>query len=153
MMSYHTEVGEFEPQIVGFFCNWCCYTGDNISDASQTEFPPNVRVIRVMCSGRIDGRFILEAFIAGADGILICGCQPGDCHFQKGNLSAWKRVAGLSPLLDILGIGKDRLRLEWVPVASAPKVAEAVESFTQTIKQLGPSPLKRQRGQHCLSTK
>ena len=144
-------MGEFEPQIVGFFCSWCSYTSAGPSGTSQIEYPPNVRVIRVMCSGRVDGRFILEAFIAGADGILICGCQPGDCHFQKGNLSAGKRVAGLSPLLDGVGIGKDRLRLEWVPVASAPKVAEAVESFTQMIKQLGPSPFNRRHRQHCLS--
>jgi len=144
-------MGEFEPQIVGFFCNWSSYTSADLSGTSQTEFPPNVRVIQVMCSGRIDGRFILEAFIAGADGILICGCQPGDCHYQKGNLNVKRRVIELSSLLDSVGIGKDRLRLEWVPVASAPKVAEAVESFIKMIKQLGPSPLKRRHGQHCLS--
>ena len=145
-------MGEFEPQIVGFFCNWCSYTDGNLSGTSQTEYPPNVRVVRVMCSGRIDERFILEAFIAGADGILICGCQPGDCHYQKGNLNARRRVTGLSPFLDSVGIGKNRVRLEWISASEASKVADIVQSFTHTIKQLGPSPLKRRHGQHCLST-
>jgi len=104
-----------------------------------------------MCSGRIDERFILEAFIAGADGILICGCLPGDCHYQKGNLNARRRVIGLSPFLDSVGIGKDRLRLEWISASEDSKVVDIVQSFTHTIKQLGPSPFKRRQGQHCLS--
>lgn len=145
-------MGEFEPQIVGFFCKWCSYNSGGLSGIPQTEYPPNVRVIQVMCSGRIDERFILEAFIAGADGILICGCQPGDCHYQNGNLNARRRVAGLSPFLDSLGIGKDRVRLEWIPPYEASKVADMIQSFTHMIKQLGPSPFKKGKGQRCLST-
>jgi len=105
-----------------------------------------------MCSGRINERFILEAFIAGADGILICGCKPGDCHYQEGNLNIRRRVIGLSPFLDSVGIGKNRVRLEWISASEASKVADIVQSFTNTIKQLGPSPFKRRHDQHCLST-
>ena len=145
-------MAEFEPQIVGFFCNWCSYTGADPSSTSQTEYPPNVRAVQVMCSGRIDEKFILKAFVAGADGVLICGCQPGDCHYQQGNLNARRKVTGLSPFLDSVGIGKDRLRLEWVSESETPKIADIIQSFTHRIKQLGPSPFKGRHGQHCPST-
>ena len=145
-------MGEFEPQIVGFFCNWCSYAGADLAGTSRVKYPPNVRVIRVMCSGRVDERLILKAFIAGADGVLICGCHPGDCHYQIGNLNARRKVTGLSPFLDSVGIDKDRLRLEWISASEAPKVADTVQSFTHTIKQLGPSPFKGRHSQHCLST-
>ncbi len=134
----------FEPKIVGFFCNWCSYTGADLAGTSRTKYPPNVRIIRVMCSGRVDERLILKAFAIGADGVLVCGCHPGDCHYQKGNLNARRRVAGLKPLLEAIGIGKDRLRLEWISASEGLKVAETVKSFTQTIKGLGPSPFRRQ---------
>jgi F420-non-reducing hydrogenase iron-sulfur subunit len=100
-------------------------------------------VIRVMCSGRLDERLILKAFIAGADGVLVCGCHPGDCHYQKGNLNARRKITGLHPFLGAVGIGKDRLRLEWISASEAPKVAETVKSFTNVIKQLGPGPFRR----------
>ena len=134
-------MGEFEPQIVGFFCNWCSRTAGDLSGTSQTEYPPNVRVIRVMCSGRINERFILEAFIAGADGILICGCQPGDCHYQKGNLLARRRVLEIKPLLKALGIGSERLRLEWISTSDRAKIERTVEEFTQAVERLGLNPL------------
>lgn len=136
-------VDEFEPKIVGFFCNWCSYTGADLAGTSRTKYKPNVRVIRVMCSGRVDERLILKAFSAGADGVLICGCHPGDCHYQKGNLNARRRITGLCPFLEAVGIGKDRLRLEWISASEGPKVAETVNSFTQTIRDLGPSPMAR----------
>jgi len=141
-------MGEFEPKIVGFFCNLCSYAGADLAGTSRTKYPPNVRVIRVMCSGRVDERLIFKAFTAGADGVLVCGCHPGDCHYQKGNLNARKRVTGLSPFLDSVGIGKDRLRLEWISASEAPKVADTVQSFTHMIKQLGPSPFGRRRNEH-----
>lgn len=134
--------GEFEPKIVAFFCNWCSYAGADLAGTSRIKYPPNVRVIRVMCSGRVDERLILKAFSAGADGVLVCGCHPGDCHYQKGNLSAKRRVMGLAPFLDVVGIGRDRLRLEWIAASEAPKVALTVKSFTQTIKELGPNPMR-----------
>lgn len=136
-------VDEFEPKIVGFFCNWCSYTGADLAGTSRTKYKPNVRVIRVMCSGRVDERLILKAFSVGADGVLICGCHPGDCHYQKGNLNARRRITGLCPFLEAVGIGKDRLRLEWISASEGPKVAETVNSFTQTIRDLGPSPMAR----------
>jgi F420-non-reducing hydrogenase iron-sulfur subunit len=136
-------MGEFEPKIIGFLCNWCSYAGADLAGTSRLKYPPNVRVIRVMCSGRVDERLILKAFTTGADGVLVCGCHPGDCHYQKGNLNARRKITGLLPFLDVIGIGRDRLRLEWIAASEAPKMAETVKSFTQTIKELGPNPIKR----------
>jgi len=135
----------FEPKIVGFLCNWCSYAGADLAGTSRTKYPPNLRVIRIMCSGRVDERLILKAFAAGADGVLVCGCHPRDCHYQKGNLNARRRVMGLRPFLEAVGIGGKRLRLEWISASEAPKVAETVKGFTETIKGLGPSPLNRRR--------
>lgn len=139
---------EFEPKIVGFFCNWCSYAGADLAGTSRTKYSPNVRIIRVMCSGRVDERLILKAFAVGADGVLVCGCHPGDCHYQKGNLNARRRVTGLKPFLEALGIGQKRLRLEWISASEGPKVAETVKSFTETIKGLGPSPFNRRHNEH-----
>ena len=138
---------EFEPRIVGLFCNWCSYTGADLAGTSRAKYPPNVRIIRIMCSGRVDEVLILKAFAAGADGVLVCGCHPGDCHYQKGNLSARRRVGGFKPFLESVGIGSNRLRLEWISASEGPKVAETVKSFTQTIKGLGPNPLNRRRNE------
>jgi F420-non-reducing hydrogenase iron-sulfur subunit len=139
---------EFEPKIVGFFCNWCSYAGANLAGTSRIKYPPNVRIIRLMCSGRVDEKLIAKAFTAGADGVLVCGCHPGDCHYQKGNINARRRVTGLKPFLETIGIGGERLRLEWISASEGPKVVETVRSFTQTIKELGPSPLNRRRNGH-----
>jgi F420-non-reducing hydrogenase iron-sulfur subunit len=136
-------MGDFEPRIVGFLCNWCSYAGADLAGTSRKKYPPNMRVIRVMCSGRVDERLILKAFVAGADGVLVCGCHPGDCHYQKGNLNTKRRITGLLPFLDAVGIGRDRLRLEWVSASEGPKMAETIKSFTQTIKELGPSPISK----------
>jgi F420-non-reducing hydrogenase iron-sulfur subunit len=134
---------EFEPKIIGFLCNWCSYAGADLAGTSRKKYPPNMRVIRVMCSGRVDERLILKAFIAGADGVLVAGCHPGDCHYQKGNLNARRRITGMLPFLDAVGIGKDRLRLEWISASEGPKMAETVKSFTQAIRELGPSPMAK----------
>ena len=133
---------EFEPKIVSFFCNWCAYAGADLAGTSRMQYPPNTRVIRVMCSGRVSELLILKAFVAGADGVLIGGCHPGDCHYLKGNLSASRRITGLKPFLEAIGINKDRLRLEWLAASEGVKVAETVKNFTQTIKELGPNQLK-----------
>ena len=130
----------FEPRIVGFLCNWCTYTAADTAGISRMQQPPNVDIIRVMCTGRVDPTFILKAFVSGADGVLVSGCHPGQCHYQKGNLNARRRVMALKPFLEAVGIGQDRLRLEWIAAAEAPKVAEVVAEFTETIKRLGPSP-------------
>jgi F420-non-reducing hydrogenase iron-sulfur subunit len=136
-------MGEFEPRIVGFFCNWCSYRGADLAGTSRMKYPANLRVIRVMCSGSVDEKMILKAFIAGADGILVSGCHPGDCHYKKGNLNARRRFTGLSPFLEAVGISKDRLRLEWISASEGSKIAETIKSFTQTIKELGPNPMNR----------
>ena len=138
----------FEPKIVGLLCNWCSYAGADLAGISRTKYPPNLRVVRVMCSGRVDERLILKAFAVGADGVLVCGCHPGDCHYHKGNMSARRRVIGLKPFLEAVGIGGDRLRLEWISASEAPKVAETVKGFTETIKGLGPSPLNGRQNEH-----
>ena len=134
----------FEPRIIAFFCNWCAYAGADLAGVSRLQYPPNIRVIRLMCSGRVDEEMILEAFARGADGVLVCGCHPGDCHYMKGNLSARRRVTGFKPFLEALGIGQKRLRLEWISASEGPKVPETVKSFTETIKELGPSPLNQE---------
>jgi F420-non-reducing hydrogenase iron-sulfur subunit len=139
---------EFEPKIVGFFCNWCSYRGADLAGTSRIKYPPDVKVIRVMCSGRVSEALILKAFAAGADGVLVSGCHPGDCHYKKGNLNARRRVTGMKPFLEATGIGADRLRLEWISASEGPKVAETVKSFTQTIKKLGPSSFNRRQNEH-----
>ena len=133
----------FEPKIVGFLCNWCSYRGADLAGTSRAKYPPNVRVIRVMCSGRVNELLILKAITAGADGVLVSGCHPGDCHYVKGNLNAVRRITGIKPFLGALGIEPDRLTLEWISASEGPKVAETVENFTEKIKQLGPSQISR----------
>jgi F420-non-reducing hydrogenase iron-sulfur subunit len=133
----------FEPVIVGFFCNWCSYAGADAAGIARMKYPPNLRMVRVMCSGRVDERLVLKAFVLGADGVLVCGCHPGDCHYQRGNLSARRRVTGLRLFLQAVGIGGDRLRLEWISASEGPKVVRTATSFVETLKQLGPSPFRR----------
>lgn len=135
----------FEPTIVGFFCNWCSYAAADLAGTARVKYPPNVRIVRLMCSGRIDEKLIAKAFTMGADGVLVCGCFPGDCHYLKGNLSARRRIMGLKPFFETIGIGGDRLRLEWISASEGPKVAATVKDFTETIRQLGPSPFNRRQ--------
>jgi F420-non-reducing hydrogenase iron-sulfur subunit len=132
----------FQPRIIGFLCNWCSYAAADTAGVSRTKQPPNVDIIRVMCTGRVDPTFVLKAFSLGADGVLISGCHPGQCHYQKGNLYARRRVMALQPFLDAIGIGRDRLRLVWVAAGEAPKMARVMAEFTEEIRQLGPSPFR-----------
>jgi F420-non-reducing hydrogenase iron-sulfur subunit len=136
---------KFEPKLVAFFCNWCSYAAADLAGTSRLQYPPNIRTIRVMCSGRISDLLILKAFALGADGVLVGGCHPGDCHYIKGNLSARRRVAGLKPFLKAIGISSDRLRLQWIGASEGLKMAETMSSFTQTVRNLGPSPLNRRQ--------
>ena len=121
-MSNHN----FEPRIIGFFCNWCTYAAADTAGVSRMRQPSNVDIVRVMCTGRVDPAFVLKAFAQGADGVLVSGCHPGQCHYEKGNLNARRRVTALKPFLEAVGIGRDRLRLEWIAASEAPKVAEVV---------------------------
>jgi len=132
---------EFEPKIVAFFCNWCSYAAADLAGTSRMQYPPNTRTIRVMCSGRVNELLILKAFALGADGVLVGGCHPGDCHYIKGNLSTGRRFAGLTPFLKAMGINSDRLRLQWIGASEGLKMSEAMSDFTETIRNLGPCRL------------
>jgi F420-non-reducing hydrogenase iron-sulfur subunit len=136
---------KFEPKIVAFFCNWCSYAAADLAGTSRMQYPPNVRTIRVMCSGRVSDFLILKAFALGADGVLVGGCHPGDCHYIKGNLSARRRIAGLKPFLKAIGISSDRLRLQWIGASEGKKMADTMSNFTETVRNLGPSPLRRRQ--------
>lgn len=138
-----TKKEEFEPKIVAFCCNWCSYAGADLAGVSRFQYPPSIRIIKLMCSGRVEPIFILKAFEAGADGVLVSGCHPGDCHYIDGNLSAKKRVEATLKILDLIGLGSERLRLEWISSSEGIKFAEVIRSFTEKIKELGPSPLRK----------
>jgi F420-non-reducing hydrogenase iron-sulfur subunit len=134
-------MSDFNPTIVGFACNWCCYAGADLAGTSRMKYPPNLRLIRVMCSGRIDPQFILRAFKEGADGVFIGGCHPGDCHYVSGNYKTEKRVFLLKNLLQGLGIEPERLELHWVSASEGQIFADAVTAFTDRIRKLGPLAL------------
>lgn len=129
----------FEPRIVGFLCNWCSYTGADLAGTSRIKYPPNVRVIRTMCSARIRPSFVLKALAEGADGVLICGCHPGDCHYSEGNYKTLRRQVLLQRLVEGYGIEPDRVRLEWVSASEGQRFAEVVADMTERIRKLGPS--------------
>lgn len=134
---------EFEPKIVGFLCNWCSYAGADLAGVSRFQYPTNLRVIRVMCSGRVHPAFILEAFRDGADGVLVAGCHPpNNCHYISGNLKAQRRVALLKKLMTQLGIEPERLRLEWISAAEGDKFAKVIREMVTDLKKLGSSPLR-----------
>jgi len=133
---------EFEPLIVAFCCNWCSYAGADLAGTSRFEYPTNVRIIRVMCTGRIDPTFVLETLRMGADGVLIAGCHPGDCHYQKGNYMMEKRFDYVKKAVKSTGIEPERVRLEWVSASEGGKFAALVREMTAQIKQLGPSPFR-----------
>jgi F420-non-reducing hydrogenase iron-sulfur subunit len=139
---------EFEPKIIGFCCNWCAYAGADLAGISRIQYPPNLRMIRVMCSGTIDPLYILEAFQKGADGVFIGGCHPGDCHYQSGNYKTRRRVSLMKRLLSQLGVSPQRIRLEWVSAAEGQAFAQVVTDFIGKVKELGPSPLNQESARH-----
>jgi F420-non-reducing hydrogenase iron-sulfur subunit len=134
-------VKEFEPNILGFLCNWCSYAGADLAGTSRMKYPSNLKSIRVMCSGRVDPAFVLEAFRKGVDGVLIAGCHPGDCHYQSGNYKTNRRVKLLKKLLEELGIDPKRVRFEYVSASEGQKFATVVTEFVAEIKKLGPNPI------------
>jgi F420-non-reducing hydrogenase iron-sulfur subunit len=131
--------GEFEPKIVAFLCNWCSYAGADLAGISRIQYPPSIRVIRVPCSGRVDPFYILKALQNGADGVLISGCHPGDCHYLTGNYVARRRFAVLNDLLEFAGIDQGRVSFSWVSAAEGERFAEVVRDVTEKIRQLGPN--------------
>ena len=135
----------FEPKIIGFLCNWCSYAGADLAGTSRTRYAQNVRIVRVPCSGRVDPLFVLKAFQDGADGVMVLGCHPGDCHYQQGNYFAQRRYALMHRLLEFTGLESERLFVEWVSASEGKKFAEVVNKFTDQIRALGPAPLNRER--------
>lgn len=134
---------EFEPRIVVFACNWCSYAGADLAGVSRIQYPPTVRIIRVMCSSRVDPAFILKAFLGGADGVLVAGCHPGDCHYIEGNYNAEKRIKKTMKALEYVGFETKRLRLEWISASEGRKFADVVREFTEELKRLGPNPMQK----------
>ncbi len=128
----------FEPKIVGFLCNWCSYRGADLAGTSRMKCAPNVRAIRVMCSGRVEPTFILKAFQSGADGVLVLGCHPGDCHYSEGNYKAMRRIPLLKKFLAQMGIEEERLRLDWVSASEGDRFVSIVNEMTEKIRALGP---------------
>ena len=137
---------EYQPKIVGFLCNWCSYAGADVAGTSRICYPPNIRIIRVPCSGRIDPLLVVKSFQQGADGVLLAGCHPGDCHYTEGNYYARRRLALLRPFLEYIGIEKERFRVEWVSASEGKKWAQVVSSFTDELYKLGPREMTLAKG-------
>ena len=132
----------FEPRIVAFLCNWCTYTGADLAGTSRLQYPPNARIIRLMCSGAVDVSYVLKPLLDGADGVLIGGCHPGDCHYQEGNYKARRRIAILEESLKTMGIDPNRVWLRWISASEGGKFAETITEFTNKLKEMGPNPTK-----------
>lgn len=139
----------FEPRIVGFLCQWCSYTGADLAGTSRLQYPPTLSTVRVMCSGRVDPTFVVKAFAEGADGVLIAGCHPGDCHYNEGNYRAMRRYPLLLQLLEQFGIERERVRLEWVSASEGERFAQVVSDMTESLKELGPLNWKERSAKYC----
>jgi coenzyme F420-reducing hydrogenase delta subunit len=131
-------MSEFEPNIVAFLCNWCSYAGADLTGTTRTHYPPTVKIIRVMCTGRVNPLFVAQALQKGADGVLISGCHPGECHYMKGNFLARRRFMIMQNLLEFMGIDPRRIRMSWVSASEGKKFAEVISEVTRDIAELGP---------------
>jgi F420-non-reducing hydrogenase iron-sulfur subunit len=136
------KMSEFEPTIVAFFCNWCTYTAADLAGTSRLPYPPNIKSIRVMCTGMVDPKYIIKAFLEGADGVLVSGCRPGDCHYINGNFKARRRIKLLKEILPQFGFDQQRLRLTWIGASDGILFAEIMRELVSQIKALGPSQAK-----------
>jgi len=134
---------KFEPTIVAFCCHFCAYTAADLAGTMRLQYPSNVRIVRLPCTGKVDVRFLLEAFEKGADGVYVAGCLEGDCHFLTGNFRAKKRVAYAKKILDEIGFGGERLEMYNMSAAMGPRFAEVAREMTEKIRKLGPSPIKK----------
>ncbi len=135
-------MAEYEPKIVAFLCNWCTYTGADLAGTSRLQYPPNVRIIRLMCTGAVDTIYVLKALLEGADGVLIGGCHPGDCHYQTGNYKVRRRIAILKKILERFGYDRDRLWLRWISASEGKLFADTIAEIVSDLKQKGPNPAK-----------
>jgi coenzyme F420-reducing hydrogenase delta subunit len=129
---------QYRPKILGFLCNWCCYTAADSAGVGRYQYPPNLRVIRIMCTGRLDPSFPLEALAGGADGIFVGGCHPGECHYQDGNYHALVSAALAHEILERLGVSRERFLIEWASAAEGPNFVKIITAFTKQVEQLGP---------------
>jgi len=134
---------KFEPKVVGFLCNWCTYAGADLAGTSRIQYPPNIRAIRVMCSGSVDSVYINRALFEGADAVLIGGCHPGDCHYINGNYKERRRIVLLKNILGTLGLEKDRVWLRWISASEGQKFADTVTQIVEDARKLGPNPMAK----------
>ncbi|MCK9297318.1 MAG: hydrogenase iron-sulfur subunit [Desulfobulbaceae bacterium] len=137
--SQTSQTNQWDPKIIAFLCNWCSYAGADLAGVSRFQYPPNIRIVRVPCSGRVSENMIMSALKSGADGILVSGCHPGDCHYISGNLFARRRFALLSNLLEFAGIEPGRISFSWVSAAEGEQFAEIVKTVTERVRSLGPA--------------
>jgi len=137
-VKVEAKTNTWEPKIIAFLCNWCSYAGADLAGVSRIQYPPNIRIIRVPCSGRVNPLFIMRALRQGADGILISGCHPGDCHYLSGNYFARRKFTLLNSLLDYMGVEPGRVQFSWVSASESIKFAEVVKQVTDNVKALGP---------------
>ncbi len=135
-------MANYEPKIVGFLCNWCTYAGADLAGTSRMQYPPNMRPIRVMCSGAVDSVYVLRALLEGADGVFIGGCHPGDCHYVSGNYKARRRMVLFSSVMQSLGLESDRVWLRWISAAEGRKFADTITEMTENLRKKGPSAFK-----------
>ena len=134
---------DFKPNLVGFLCNWCSYAGADLAGSNKLEIKPFLSVVKVMCSSRVNSNLVLSSFLWGADGVLIAGCHPGDCHYEKGNYYARRRFALLKKIMETLDLEPERLQLSWVSASEGKRYAEVVNKFAEDIEKIGPSPFRK----------
>ena len=133
---------DYLPKIIAFLCNWCSYAGADLAGTSRLKYPPSILPIRVMCSSRVDPLFVIKAYLNGADGVIVAGCHPGDCHYEKGNYYTRRRFALLKKIFEDLDLEQDRLMLSWISASEGPKYAKVATEFTEKIKEMGKNPAK-----------
>jgi F420-non-reducing hydrogenase iron-sulfur subunit len=138
-------MSDFEPKIIALVCNWCTYTAADLAGTSRLAYPANIRMIRMMCTGMIDQKYVIKAFIDGADGVFVGGCHPGDCHYIKGNYYARRRIALVRDMLDFVGLEPERFQMSWVSAAEGTKYTEIITDFVDALKPLGPQAKLRRR--------
>lgn len=136
-------MADYEPKIIAFLCNWCTYTGADLAGTSRLQYPPNVRIIRLMCTGAVDTIYVLKALIEGADGVFIGGCHPGDCHYQNGNFKVRRRMSILQRILKGFGYEENRVWLRWISASEGKLFADTMTNMVEELKQMGPNPVNR----------
>jgi F420-non-reducing hydrogenase iron-sulfur subunit len=143
----------FEPYVLGLVCNWCTYAGADMAGTSRIQYPPNLRLVRVMCTSRLDPTFVIRALELGADGVLVSGCHPGDCHYVNGNYKTERRIHLLRRLIQQAGLEPERIRLEWISASEGSKLAEVMKDYVEVLKKIGPNPLRSIRERHHVEEK